>query len=89
MKTLVLTVHGFVQGVGYRAYVKNIADKNNIKGSVENMRDGSVKIIAQADKDKLDRFSRQLRIRKTFGPDVFEIEKEEQDMEAFDCFTIL
>ncbi|MGC8495599.1 MAG: acylphosphatase [Candidatus Micrarchaeia archaeon] len=89
MRTLVLIVHGFVQGVGFRAYVKGIADKNNISGNVRNLEDGSVMVIAQGDKENMKKFLRSLRVKRVFGPDVFEIEKEEKEMDGIDGFAVL
>lgn len=41
-----ITVKGRVQGVGYRFAAKHVAEKMNITGSVKNMPDGSVEMIA-------------------------------------------
>jgi acylphosphatase len=43
-----LVVHGHVQGVGYRALVREVAHLNNIAGFVRNAPDGSVEILAEA-----------------------------------------
>lgn len=53
MKEIQLTIHGKVQGVSYRYNTKKQAQKHNIKGWVKNQKDGTVKIKAQANKEKL------------------------------------
>ncbi|MGC8479823.1 MAG: acylphosphatase [Candidatus Micrarchaeia archaeon] len=55
-------IHGFVQGVGYRAYVAGIAEKIGICGFVRNASDGSVEILAIGDKDKIDKFEKNINI---------------------------
>jgi len=49
-----ITVSGNVQGVGFRYYVKRLADRLNVYGTVENLENGSVEIICQA--EDLDEF---------------------------------
>lgn len=44
-----LIVHGRVQGVCYRAYIKDYANKLNIEGYVKNLTDGTVEIVAICD----------------------------------------
>lgn len=51
-----LEVFGRVQGVNFRWNVKNIAEKLGLKGRVRNMDGGSVGIIAQGSKERLERF---------------------------------
>ena len=57
MQRTVIIVRGRVQKVGYRDLVTEIADTMDITGIVENLPDGkSVKIMAEAGKDVLDKF---------------------------------
>ena len=56
-----ITVRGYVQGVGFRAYVQQTARANGINGEVWNARDGSVQVIAQhEDEATLKRFEEEL-----------------------------
>ncbi|TPR16870.1 acylphosphatase [Apilactobacillus timberlakei] len=45
-QTIKFIINGNVQGVGFRWSIKTWADKTNIKGYVQNLSDGSVKIVA-------------------------------------------
>ncbi|TPR24134.1 acylphosphatase [Apilactobacillus timberlakei] len=45
-QTIKFIINGNVQGVGFRWSIKTWADKINIKGYVQNLSDGSVKIVA-------------------------------------------
>ncbi len=47
---------GTVQGVGFRYFVKNIADKFGVKGYVRNLPDGTVEVVAEGDEKTLREF---------------------------------
>jgi acylphosphatase len=49
-------VLGEVQGVGYRYFVKRIADSLNVFGQVKNRLDGSVEIVAEGNENAVDKF---------------------------------
>ena len=56
-----LVVKGFVQGVGYRAYVKQSGFRLKIKGTVKNLPEGDVEIFCLApDNETFDRFKKML-----------------------------
>lgn len=55
MKSIQIKVNGKVQGVWYRKFTKQTADKLGIIGSVKNCTDGSVFIHAQGSAESLDR----------------------------------
>lgn len=40
-------VHGHVQGVGFRYWVKSQAKKHNITGYAKNLEDGRVEVVAE------------------------------------------
>ena len=69
-----IVAHGRVQGVGYRSVVAYVAKKLGVSGSVRNADDGSVQIVACADKDSISRFIREISISIKNGPDVMNVE---------------
>ena len=69
-------VHGFVQGVGYRAYVKGLAEKLGIGGIAMNQSDGSVLVIVQGEEGILKRFEEGLNLSMKYGIQVHSIEKQ-------------
>ncbi|MEM0106737.1 MAG: acylphosphatase [Candidatus Micrarchaeaceae archaeon] len=69
-----IIVYGFVQGVGYRAFVKKIADSLGLSGSVENLEDGSVEIYINGSKSAISLFLDKINIKLPAGPDVFKID---------------
>ncbi len=58
-------IKGNVQGIGFRATTKMIAEQLQITGYVENLPDGSVAICAQGSRQQLDLLIEQLQ--KTFA----------------------
>ncbi len=75
MKRLTAYVSGKVQKTGYRSRVVDIAKVLGLKGTVENLEDGRVKIIAEGDDDKLKWFEDAINIKNTLIQ-VSSIEKE-------------
>ena len=52
--------HGRVQGIGFRATTKHIADKLHLVGYVRNLPEGTVEIVAQGERQSLEQFLSQL-----------------------------
>jgi acylphosphatase len=61
-----IIVKGEVQKVGYRDDVQRIARGLDIKGYVENLRDGSVLIVCEGENEDMDEFLEKIRIKKHF-----------------------
>ena len=59
-----IIVKGAVQKAGYRDYVQEKARSLNVKGYVENHRDGSVRIVCEADEDTLKNFVKLINIKE-------------------------
>ncbi|NMB86512.1 MAG: acylphosphatase [Methanothrix sp.] len=65
MKRLTAYVSGQVQRTGYRARIVDFARALGLKGTVENLDDGRVKVIAEGDDDKLKWFEEAIDIKNT------------------------
>ncbi|MBH59023.1 MAG: acylphosphatase [Thaumarchaeota archaeon] len=50
-----LIITGKVQGVGFRAFVRNRAMKNNVTGWVKNHDDGSVEALFYGSQENIDK----------------------------------
>ena len=61
-----IIVSGVVQGVNYRWTVKRIADKHGIKGYVKNLADRNVEVIAEEEKEKVEKFIEAIKVRNGF-----------------------
>lgn len=55
MKRIHLIISGDVQGVGFRAYAKAQATKMGLTGWVRNREDRTVEVVAQGEKDLLEK----------------------------------
>ena len=64
-KSVEIVVSGKVQGVWFRATTKRKADQLNVVGSVQNIKDGSVRITAKGEEVSINEFIQFCKI----GPD--------------------
>ena len=53
-------INGEVQGVGYRYFALRAAARHDILGTVRNLPDGRVEVIAEGDRDAMDEFKKEL-----------------------------
>jgi acylphosphatase len=54
-------ITGRVQGVGFRWFSHDAAQRDGIHGWVRNLADGSVEVVAEGDADAVDRFEAAVR----------------------------
>lgn len=66
---------GRVQGVGFRWFAWDAAMREGLTGLVRNLPDGSVEVVAEGDRDALDRFEWKL----SSGPAGARVEHVERD----------
>ncbi len=82
------TIHGWVQGVGFRWFTRQAAEAVGVSGWVRNMPDGTVEVVASGAPGDLETFERRIHE----GPASARVERiEEQtaaDSEAGDKFEI-
>ncbi len=64
LETVEIHVSGIVQGIGYRPFVYNLAQKLSITGLVQNLGDAGVRIVATGEKNKLIQFIELLKEKK-------------------------
>ncbi|MGB2728385.1 MAG: acylphosphatase [Halobacteriota archaeon] len=72
MKRAIIIARGKVQKVRYRSKIKEIADEVGIVGEAENLDDGSVRIVAEAEKAVLDDFIEKIKM-KNYLIDVLDV----------------
>ncbi len=56
MRRVKIIITGRVQGVGFRFYVKHIADQLEIKGYVRNLPNGNIEIDAEGERNIITSF---------------------------------
>ena len=83
-----LVIEGRVQGVGYRYSTKMKAESLGIRGSVQNLLDGSVFVTAQGEKEAIENFVRWC-YKGPPGAIIRNIEKVQGKIEEFSEFRVL
>lgn len=82
-------ISGFVQGVGFRQFVKKSAEETQVKGWVRNLEDGRVEAVLQGEIEDIEKMI--LLCRK--GPFLAEIKSVDviwgESIEKLDVFEIL
>ncbi len=53
-------VSGHVQGVGFRFFTDDVARRDGVGGFVRNLGDGRVEIVAEGEREAVERFERAL-----------------------------
>ncbi|GAC1432440.1 MAG: acylphosphatase [Chitinophagaceae bacterium] len=88
MQTIVMTVTGKVQGVFFRQTTRQQALASGITGTVRNLADGSVQIIATGTKEQLDTLIAWCR-KGPSGASVAALQWRKEELKEFDGFTIV
>jgi len=84
-----MIVKGEVQKAGYRDHVQETARNLNIKGYVENLKDGSVKITCEADKHTLKKFIQSISLKTDLiTVENVEITKTQPAKDEYEYFDI-
>ena len=81
-KSVRLYIQGTVQGVFFRNFIKENAEKDDVRGFVRNLEDGRVEVFLEGDNDKVDKM---IEICKK-GPKHSQIKKVEEKEEKFQDF---
>jgi len=87
-KSIRLLIAGTVQGVFFRRFVKDNADKNDVKGFVRNLEDGRLEVFLEGDSEKVDTM---ISICKR-GPahsNLRKIEEKEEHFQDFKDFKMM
>jgi acylphosphatase len=88
MKTVRLKISGMVQGVFFRKYVKEEADKLSLKGHVRNLESGEVEVLAEGKDEDVNNL---ISLCKKGAPHstVKNVDIQEINHIGFDDFKIL
>lgn len=87
-KSMRLYVEGTVQGVFYRAFVKENAERHNVKGFVRNLEDGRIEVFVEGDNGDVDKVIGLIKK----GPkhsDIRKVEEKSEKFQDFKTFKIL
>jgi acylphosphatase len=79
---------GFVQGVGFRRFVRKNAKKLNLKGFVTNLNDGRVEAVVNGGEEDIKKLVKIIE-KGTFFSDVKSVDVNVEQEEYFEEFQIL
>lgn len=89
MQQVHLFISGFVQGVGFRQFVKYNAKKMGVNGWVKNLPDGRVEAVLQGQRELLEHMIRRLKK----GPFIAKVEnidvRWEEVKDTFEAFEVI
>lgn len=83
-KSVRLYITGTVQGVFFRMFIKENAERQNVKGFVRNLEDGRIEIFLEGDSDGVNKM---IELCKK-GPKHAQIRKVEVKPERFQNFKV-
>ena len=78
-KAIRLIISGNVQGVFFRQFVKDEADKLGLHGFVKNLENGDVEVVAEGEEDKIKELEKNCKK----GPKFSEVKKVEFEKKAY------
>jgi acylphosphatase len=82
-------ISGFVQGIGFRYFVKSNARKLGLKGWVQNVPEGKVEVLAQGEKEAIGKLIKLCEK----GPFLSEVKSAivvwDKEEEQFDDFKVV
>ena len=84
-----LIITGNVQGVGFRAFVRNRAIKNNITGWVKNLDDGSVEALLSGSQENQNKLIEITRIGTPWSKVSNVVVTYSEDQEEYSLFEII
>lgn len=89
MKSARVLISGFVQGVGFRHFIRSKAVELDLTGWVKNLPDGKVEALFQGAKERIEKM---ISLCKK-GPFLAEVEEVifnwEETAETYDSFSII
>ena len=81
-KSVRLYIQGTVQGVFFRNFIKENAEKDDVRGFVRNLEDGRVEVFLEGNNENVDKM---IELCKK-GPKHSDIKKVEEKPEVFQDF---
>ena len=87
-KSVRVYIEGTVQGIFFRGFIKENAERHNVKGFVRNLEDSRVEVFLEGNNDDVDKM---IELCKT-GPkhsDIKNVEVKNEKFQDFKTFKIL
>ena len=87
-KSVRVYIRGTVQGIFFRGFIKENAERHNVKGFVRNLEDSRVEVFLEGNNDDVDKM---IELCKT-GPkhsDIKNVEVKNEKFQDFKTFKVL
>lgn len=87
-KSVRVYIEGTVQGIFFRAFVKENAERHNVKGFVRNLENGRIEIFLEGNNDDVDKMIELCRT----GPkhsEIKNVEVKDEKFQDFKTFKVL
>ncbi len=87
-KSVRVYIEGTVQGIFFRAFVKENAERHNVKGFVRNLEDGRIELFLEGNTDDVNKMIELCKI----GPkhsDIKNVEVKDEKFQDFKTFKVL
>ena len=87
-KSIRVYVTGTVQGVFFRGFIKENAERNNLRGFVRNLEDGRVEMFLEGNSEDVNKMLEVVKI----GPkhaQIRNVETKEEKFQSFKNFKVL
>jgi len=62
-----LLISGMVQGVGFRYFAVRVAQRHDVVGTVRNLRDGRVEVVAEGEPLAIAKFKAELELGPAYA----------------------
>jgi len=87
-KAVRLYIDGTVQGIFFRQFVKDNADRYDLRGFVRNLEDGRVEIFVEGESDNVDKLIELCRKGPKYSQ-IRNVEIKEEKLQDFKEFKVL
>jgi len=87
-KSIRIYITGTVQGIFFRAFVKENAERYNVKGFVRNLEDGRVEVFLEGDTNAVDKMI-ELCKKGPKHSDIKKVEIKDERFQDFKTFKVL
>lgn len=87
-KAIRLYIEGTVQGIFFRQFIKENAERNNVKGFVRNLEDGRVEVFIEGDIENVDKMIELCRKGPRHAK-IDNVEIKEEKVQDFKEFKLL
>lgn len=87
-KSLRLYITGTVQGVFFRQFVKENAERHNVKGFVRNLEDGRIEVFLEGNADEVNKMI-ELCSKGPKHAQIRNVEMKKESFQDFKTFKLL